>query len=126
MTATELKDLAHDHGRTVPVHPVQIYASINGMLLAILLNEVFYRRKRHGVVFAVLLMLYPAARVMEEMIRIDNPHDTAGLTISQFVSLLLFSLGLALFLALQADAHAFAAGRAVRPADRSTAAEEAR
>ena len=101
MTATELKGLAHDRGRTLPVHPTQLYASVNGVLLAILLNEIFYRRKRHGVVFAILLMLYPAARIMEEMIRIDNPHDTAGLTVSQFVSALLFLLGVLLYYALK-------------------------
>lgn len=101
LTATELNDVAKEHGRTVAVHPAQLYASMNGVLLAILLNEIFYRRKRHGVVFAILLMLYPAARIMEEMIRIDNPHDTAGLTISQFVSVLLFAIGLGLYYALK-------------------------
>ncbi len=101
LTASEFADLARQYGRTTPLHPVQLYASINGLLLAVLLNEIFYRRKRHGVVFAVLLMLYPAARIMEEMIRIDNPHDTAGLTISQFVSVLLFLLGVGLYYALK-------------------------
>jgi phosphatidylglycerol:prolipoprotein diacylglycerol transferase len=101
MTATELSELASERGRTVPVHPTQLYASINGILLAVLLNEIFYRRKRHGMVFAVLLMLYPAARILEETIRIDNPQDTAGLTISQFVSVLLFLTGLALYYAFK-------------------------
>jgi phosphatidylglycerol---prolipoprotein diacylglyceryl transferase len=101
MTLPQLKDLAYTQGRTLPLHPVQLYASMNGLLLAILLNQIFYHRKRHGVVFAFLLMLYPVARVMEEMIRIDNPHDTAGLTISQFVSVLLVSCGLLLFYALK-------------------------
>jgi len=47
------------------------------------------------MVFAVLLLLYPVLRVIEEVIRIDNPHDTAGLTVSQFVSLGLIAAGLA-------------------------------
>lgn len=101
LTATELCDHAHEHGRTLPLHPAQLYASMNGVLLAILLNLIFYHRKHHGVVFAYLLMLYPAARIMEEMVRIDNPHDTAGLTISQFVSVLLFVLGLVLYYAFK-------------------------
>jgi phosphatidylglycerol---prolipoprotein diacylglyceryl transferase len=101
MTVTELADLAHEQGRSLPVHPVQVYASLNGLLLAMLLNEIFYRRKRHGMVFALMLMLYPAARIMEEIIRIDNPHDTAGLTISQFVSVLLLLTGVALFYAFK-------------------------
>jgi phosphatidylglycerol---prolipoprotein diacylglyceryl transferase len=92
-TLTNLNDLAYREGRTLPLHPTQIYASINGLLLAVLLNEIFYRRKRHGMVFVMLLLLYPAARFMEETIRIDNPHDTVGLTISQFVSVVLFLTG---------------------------------
>jgi len=101
MTVTELADRAYERGRSLPVHPAQIYASLNGLLLAILLNEIFYRRKRHGMVFALMLMLYPAARIMEEIIRIDNPHDTAGLTISQFVSVLLLLVGVSLFYAFK-------------------------
>jgi prolipoprotein diacylglyceryltransferase len=76
--------------QSLPVHPAQIYASIGGMLLALLLNAMFYRRNRQGTVFGVLFLLYPIMRVIEEIIRIDNPHDTAGLTISQFISLLFF------------------------------------
>ena len=41
------------------------------------------------------LVLYPIARVVLEMIRSDNPHDTAGLTISQFVSASMFLGGIA-------------------------------
>jgi prolipoprotein diacylglyceryltransferase len=45
------------------------------------------------VVFGLLFLLYPIMRFMEEIIRSDNPHDTAGLTISQFISLVLFLIG---------------------------------
>lgn len=93
LTPTEIAELA-DHHRSLPVHPVQLYASLDGFLLAIMLNFYFYRRKRHGMVFAVLLLTYPFMRIVEEMIRIDNPHDSAGLTASQFVSVLLIALGI--------------------------------
>jgi len=79
--------------KSLRVHPAQLYSSMDGLLLAILLSTIFYRRKRHGVVFGWLLLLYPLCRVVEETIRIDNPHDTAGLTISQFVSLALLTCG---------------------------------
>jgi len=79
--------------QSLPVHPAQLYASLDGLLLAALLSTIFYRRKRHGVVFGWLLLLYPLCRIVEEIIRIDNPHDTAGLTISQFVSLLILISG---------------------------------
>lgn len=86
--------------RSQRLHPTQLYSSIDGMLCAILLNAYFYRRKRQGTVFTLLLILYPIMRIFEESIRIDNPHDTAFLTISQFVSVLLVVLGAGIWLAL--------------------------
>ncbi|GMV97343.1 MAG: prolipoprotein diacylglyceryl transferase [Phycisphaerae bacterium] len=83
------------------LHPVQLYASLDAGLLAILLNTVFYRRKRHGILAALFLILYPIMRIFEEIIRMDNPHDTAGLTISQFVSVVLLAIGLATWLVLR-------------------------
>ncbi|NLX20656.1 MAG: hypothetical protein GXY55_03150 [Phycisphaerae bacterium] len=79
--------------QSVHVHPVQLYASINGFVLAVLLNAVFHRRRRHGMVFGLLLLLYPFCRIVEEIVRIDNPHDMAGLTASQFVSVVLLVSG---------------------------------
>lgn len=93
LTASEIEAIAHKHG-SIAVHPVQLYASLDGLILAVMLNAYFYRRKRHGTVFAVMLLIYPLMRIAEEIIRIDNPHDTAGLTISQFVSLSLIVAGL--------------------------------
>jgi phosphatidylglycerol:prolipoprotein diacylglycerol transferase len=87
--------------RTLPVHPAQLYSSVDGILLAILLNAYFYRRRRHGTVVALLFIFYPIMRVIEEIIRSDNPHDTIGLTISQFVSLVLFAMGVAMLLWLR-------------------------
>jgi len=80
--------------KSLPVHPAQLYSSINAFLLAFVLNAIFYRRKRHGVVFGLMWVLYPIARIVEEAIRADNPLDTGGLTISQAVSVggLIFAL----------------------------------
>jgi hypothetical protein len=75
------------------LHPAQLYSSIDAGLLAVLLSVVFYRRKRQGIVAAMFLICYPIMRIFEEIIRMDNPHDSAGLTISQFVSLPLLLLG---------------------------------
>lgn len=90
----KLLDLMNDRtNRSIPVHPAQLYSSLDGFVMALLLSVIFYRRKRHGVVFGLLLLLYPFCRINEEIIRIDNPHDTAGLTISQFVSLMIALVG---------------------------------
>ena len=99
MTVSELESLA-DANRSLPVHPAQIYGIINALLLSWLLTELFYRRKRHGIVFAALCVIYPITRIILETIRVDNPHDTAYLTVSQGVSVLMFLFGLALLWAL--------------------------
>ncbi len=92
-SVSELQDLAAKCS-SLPIHPVQLYAAGSAMLLSFFLSSVFYRRKRHGVVFGLLLLLSPISRVLEEMIRTDNPHDTFGLSVSQFISLGMFTAGL--------------------------------
>ncbi len=94
MTRTELADLAAQYN-SLPVHPAQLYALVNGALLSWLLATVFYRRKRHGIVFGLMLLLYPISRPILELVRVDNPHDVGGLTISQAVSLGIFLTGVA-------------------------------
>lgn len=84
-SVTELQDLAA-LTPSLPVHPTQLYASGQALLLSLLLSALFWYRKRHGVVIGALLLLYPLQRILEELIRADNPHDVAGMTISQSVS----------------------------------------
>ncbi|HOA75058.1 MAG TPA: prolipoprotein diacylglyceryl transferase [Phycisphaerae bacterium] len=88
--------------RSLPVHPSQIYGAIGPILLALITNAYFYRRRWHGTVMTLGFMLYAVNRFLEEAIRADNPHDTFGLTISQGVSIGVFvGAGLA-WLALRA------------------------
>jgi phosphatidylglycerol---prolipoprotein diacylglyceryl transferase len=94
-TTTKLRALASsERFRSNPVHPAQIYSAIGPLLLALILNAYFYRRTRHGTVMAAAIICYAVERFIEEIIRIDNPQDTFGLTISQGVSVgfLLFGL----------------------------------
>ena len=72
--------------KSLYVHPAQLYASVNAFLLAFLLNAIFHRRKRHGILVGILFILYPITRIVLEAIRADNPLDTGGLTVSQAVS----------------------------------------
>jgi prolipoprotein diacylglyceryltransferase len=76
--------------RSPYLHPAQLYSAIGPLLLAWLTNALFYRRKRHGVVFAIGFMLYAVERFIEESLRVDNPVDTFGLTISQAISVVIF------------------------------------
>ena len=93
-SVSELEALAHQC-HSLPVHPAQLYATIGALTLSGLLALVFYRRKRHGVVIGLTLLLYPVQRTLEEIIRADNPQDVAGLTVSQFIGLGLMLLGAA-------------------------------
>ena len=88
-SASELEALAA-RATSLPVHPTQLYSAANALLFSGVLSAVFYQRKRHGIVIGLLFVCYPVARVLLEMVRTDNPHDTAGLTISQFVSMSMF------------------------------------
>ena len=73
-----------------PVHPTQIYSSINAFLLCLLVLAVYPYRRRDGEVMALLLVLYGITRFLLEMIRTDEGAIFGtGLTISQNVSLLI-------------------------------------
>jgi prolipoprotein diacylglyceryltransferase len=75
------------------VHPTQIYDLITLTLLFFVLSAILRTRKRHGMVVAWGMVLYSVNRFVQEAIRADNPHDVAGLTISQFLSIVVFALG---------------------------------
>jgi len=83
---------------THPVHPSQIYGAVGPLLLAWLTGAYFYRRKRHGTVVLLAVTLYAVERFIEEVIRIDNPRDTFGLTASQAISIAVFVIGIIGFL----------------------------
>jgi phosphatidylglycerol:prolipoprotein diacylglycerol transferase len=87
--------------RSGPLHPTQIYSSVNAALLALLLWAYFPFRRRDGEVFALMLSIYPVTRFLLERIRIDEPGQWGtGLTISQWVSLGIFALGALLWVYL--------------------------
>ena len=93
LDAAELKALARQYP-SLPVHPTQLYSSIALGLLAALLSAVYWRRTRDGQVICVFLFIEPPTRWLIEILRADNPVDTAGFTISQFLALLLSLAGL--------------------------------
>jgi len=101
ISVAELRELASGLA-SLPIHPTQLYAMVNAFLLSGFLSGLFWVRKRDGVVFAAMLVLYGTSRIVLEMVRTDNPHDTFGLTASQFVSVIMIVLGVILSLVLYA------------------------
>jgi phosphatidylglycerol:prolipoprotein diacylglycerol transferase len=124
---TEERKLAVTAGayRCLPVHPTQLYSSANAFLCCALLY--FFRRRAQaatkakdtgklfaepGCTFALMFILYGAARFFIEFVRDDNPFEYGRLmvyqggTISQNLSLYLIVLGVVLlvvFEKMQAD-----------------------
>ena len=86
--------------KSLPLHPAQIYSSINALLIAFVLFFYWPIPKRSGIVFAHGLILYGIARILEEVVRADEKGQFGtSLTISQWISLLgiLFALGLLIY-----------------------------
>ncbi len=93
LTLAQLRELARQH-RSLPVHPTQLYSTITLGLLAGLLATLYWRRSRDGQVVCTMLLVEPWTRFTIELLRADNPQDTAGFTISQFLAILLSLSGL--------------------------------
>lgn len=99
-SAAAILALAREH-RSLPVHPTQVYSTITALIVAFLLNAWYYRRTRDGQVIFGLLLIEPLTRYTLELIRADNPIDTAGQTVSQSIAIGLTLIGLIGLIALR-------------------------
>jgi phosphatidylglycerol:prolipoprotein diacylglycerol transferase len=82
-------------GRSLPVHPTQLYSALDGLILLFLLTAFYPLRRRDGEVMALLMVTYPITRFFIERLRSDEPGMFFGLTVSQAISVVVFVLGLA-------------------------------
>jgi len=84
---------------TFPLHPTQIYSSVDGFILALATAIFYWYRKHPGDVLALGCMLYSITRFMIEFLRADEMGQLGtGLTISQLYSIGVFLMGLILLL----------------------------
>ena len=84
-----------------PLHPAQIYSSINALILAIITWNYYPRRARDGSVLLLGWVLYPITRFFLEIVRGDTPGEFGtDLTIAQWVSfgMLIAAAGFAAYL----------------------------
>jgi phosphatidylglycerol:prolipoprotein diacylglycerol transferase len=82
---------------SLPVHPTQLYSSINAFLLCFFLLAYTPFRRRDGEVFALMLTIYPISRFLLEIIRTDEGASLGtSLSISQNISLFIL-LGIIAF-----------------------------
>jgi phosphatidylglycerol:prolipoprotein diacylglycerol transferase len=80
--------------RSLPVHPSQLYAALDGVILLVLLFAYYPLRRRDGEVMALLMVTYPVTRFLVEGLRDDEGSFFLGLTISQTISAALLPCGL--------------------------------
>ncbi len=77
-----------------PIHPTQVYSSVNALLLAGLILLSYRFRRFDGQSFALMLILYGITRFVIESIRQDEPGQFGtDLTISQWGCLGLLVVG---------------------------------
>ena len=91
-------DIARPLGRSLPVHPTQIYGGISALLLCLVLLAYDPFARRDGEVIALLLTLYPVNRFLLECIRTDEPAVfNTGLSTGQVVSLMALAVAAGLW-----------------------------
>jgi phosphatidylglycerol:prolipoprotein diacylglycerol transferase len=87
-----------DAASSLPVHPTQLYSSLDSLIILILLTAFYPLRRRDGEVLGLLMVTYPITRFLIEYLRNDEGVFFAGFTISQNISILLLLGGLAYWL----------------------------
>ncbi len=82
---------------SLPVHPAQLYESLNGLMLLGLLFLVRRYRKFSGEMFVAFTMGYAVLRYYVEALRADEQRGNVGpLSTSQFIGVTTFLAGAAL------------------------------
>ena len=85
--------------RSLPVHPTQLYSSLDAFLLTFFLLAWYPFRRHEGEVTALMLSIYPIQRIFEESLRTDElPIFGTGMTISQNVSILTLAAAVAVWI----------------------------
>lgn len=85
-------------GEYIPRHPTQLYSAVALFLLFIILKVWQDRRRFCGEIFLGYCMLYPAERFAVEFLRGDNPKLGLGLTVSQWISLVILAAAVVIFI----------------------------
>ncbi|MEM7315654.1 MAG: prolipoprotein diacylglyceryl transferase family protein [Planctomycetota bacterium] len=82
-----------------PIHPTQIYSSLNALLLFLVIMAIRPFQRRDGLLFAITMTAYPITRFMLEIVRTDEaPINSAGFTISQTVSFFIIAAAVGLWI----------------------------
>ena len=107
--------LASAHLESLPVHPTQLYESLAGVVLLVLVLAVRRRKLRAGHVLAAFAMGYAVLRYLIEIVRADPGRGAVGpWSTSQFIAILSFLAALALLVVLRTPVSRFGRVRRIR------------
>ena len=84
--------------RSLPVHPTQVYSTLNAFLIAAICIVFLRLRPPEGRVFALMLMLYGPGRFSLELLRVE-PAVAGGMSFSMWVSIFTTLAGAVLWFA---------------------------
>ena len=91
--------------RSLPVHPTQVYAVLDALLIMSICLAYLTLRRSAGQVFALMLLLYGIARFIEETLRVEPAVKLLGwdpgFSYSMWISVLMLVTGVAAWLILQ-------------------------
>lgn len=103
VTFPELARKLHHGLPGVPLHPTQIYMSLTSLAILALLVLVYRRKRFHGQILAVYLVVYAVARFLLENVRGDEERGfvlDGLLSTSQAVGIGLALAGIAMYVVL--------------------------
>jgi len=80
---------------SLPVYPVQIISSLDGLILFFIMFFLYKKRKFTGQITGLALIFYAIVRTLEELLRIEPRFLT--LSISQWISLFIFAFGIYIY-----------------------------
>ena len=106
LTAEQLHAMEHGEYGMRPIHPTQLYSSVNAGLLCLVLCLLSRRLRVEGQLFAVMLILYGVTRFLIECLRTDSPLEFDGLTISQNLGIAAVVVGAMFLFRLRGKARA--------------------
>jgi len=75
-------------------HPTQLYSSLYLLFLYMFLRVALRYRRFKGQTFFLYLVLYPMGRFFIEFFRADNPQVIFNFTLSQLISIVIFTFGI--------------------------------
>lgn len=105
LTPQQQQEVTEGQFQARPVHPTQLYSSLDAFLVAALLYGFWRWRGLHwpGATGSLMLILYGGVRIIEESLRDDNPFEHTwwalyrGGTISQNIGIYMILIGIGLF-----------------------------